>query len=462
MKRLFVGVLFSFLIATLSGCQETPKEDYVKNKKDQDLEQEIKASGKNEEGSSQTAEILSSFPEHYQDEFEVDGVVVQVDADIDVPDVDKIISEKMKPGVMLQDHIKEKIRYFVGDTACYPLGAGISKEELMDSIISFKQQIAEMENGSSLGINEGDGTPEEQLADLKELLKEYEKMYAVEDEEPPAPIEEFAFDENGAIELQSSLGRAEAARLFFYDDPDRGTGMEFINYSEAYNAVEDDRAMTLSEEEAKKKAAEVIQEFDLGNLTVMGVERKSQVVDGAIVGYYDISYKRDCGGLQNFQLIEAATIQGDLPVPQEEYSARMGQTMENIQVDDTGIIGMNVTMPPQVLECINDNVVICDFNQMKEYLTANIANKSWKVPGEKTYLKITQIYLSAMYVVNKNNNQEYFTVPVWDFCGYSYTGDWSEDSLHHMEKIDQESIYKTTYLTFNAIDGSIISRGSGY
>ena len=461
MRRLFMSVIIIFLIACFSGCQETPKEDFVKNKKEQDLEQELKA-GQVKEESAQMAEIRASFPEHYQDEFELDGVSVQIDAKIDISDIETIVSEKVKPAVMPLEHIKKMIYYFVGDTECYPLGVAGSKEELMDSIISLKQQISMLESGSDLTINEGDGAPEEQLESLKEQLKEHEELYLVEEDDQSVSVEKIDFDENGAIELQSNLGRAEAARLFFYDDPDRGTRVEFMNYSPSYNDIDDNPPIEISEEKAINKAAEVIQELGLGALSVMGIEQKSQVVDGEIIGFYDISYKRELGGLQNLQLEEAAVVQTDLDESAEEYIALMGQTKENIQIDDTGIIGMNVTMAPQVIERLSDNIAICDFDQMKQYLASNIAQKSWKIPGEKRYLKITQIYLSAMYVINKNNNQEYLTVPVWDFCGYAYPESIPESSLHNLEKIDKESIYKTTYLTFNAIDGSIVSRTSGY
>jgi len=461
MKRLFIGVLLSFLIACFSGCQITPEEDLIKNKKEQDLEQELK-SGQVKEEFGQMADILASFPEHYQDEFEMDGVSVQVDAEIHIPGAEKIISEKVKPAVISQDQIKKTIQYFVGDTACYPFGAAGSKEELMDSIVSIKQQIAILESGSGIEINEGDGTSEEQLEILKEQLKEHEELYLTEEDVEPVSIDEIDFDENGAIEIQSNLGRAEAARLLFYEYPDLGSLVEFVNYSPSENAVDDNPPIDISEEEAENKAAEAIQELGYGDLEVMGIEKKSQVVNGEIIGFFDISYKRNIGGLQNFYLEEVGKVQTDLEEPVEEYIALMGQTKGNIQIDDTGIIGMSITMPPQVIERLNDNIAICDFDQMKRYLASNIQKKSWEIPGEKRYLKITHIYLSAMYVVNKNNNQEYLTVPVWDFCGYSYPESIPDSSLYNLEKIDKESIYKATYLTFNAIDGSIVSRKSGY
>lgn len=465
MKKSFTAAILSLVLVSLTGCQETPKEDLVKNKKEQDLEQEMKTSRKTEEDSARTAEILASVPAHYQEEMEADGVTVQVDADVHIPDTDKIISEKVKPSEMTQEQIENTIRYFAGDAACYPLGAVASKEELMDEIISLRQEIALLESGEQSAINEGDGTPEEQIAELKAQLKESEELYESSAEEgaaAPVSIQGITFDENGSIELQSDLGRAEEARILIYKDADRGDRIEFVNYSPAYNAVEGEWSADISREEAVNKAQEVIKTLELGDLEVMGMEKKAQVVDGSIVGYYDISYKRKTEGLDNFYLQENVSVQTDQAEPLEEYSAHMEQTKDNIQVDATGVIGMNMTMPPQVTERMNEDVSICSFDQVKEFLASNIMNKSWKAPGEKTYLKITQIYLSYMYVINKNNNQEYLTIPVWDFCGYSYGESFPENSVYNLEKTDKESIYKTTYLTINAVDGSIVSRQAGY
>ncbi len=123
MKKSFTAAILSLVLISLTGCQETPKEDLVKNKKEQDLEQEMKNNAqKTEQDSAGTAENLASVPAHYQYEMEADGVAVQVDADVHIPDTDKIISEKVKPSEMTQEQIENTIHYFAGDTACYPFG----------------------------------------------------------------------------------------------------------------------------------------------------------------------------------------------------------------------------------------------------------------------------------------------------------------------------------------------------
>ena len=466
LKRLSVILIFVSLLASLSGCQKTPDEALVKNKKGENLEQEIRDSSLKETPKGEENE-RDTFPEHYQDEFEVNGVVVQVDADIILPDTGKIASEKIIPQNFSAEQVREFIRYFAGENNCYPLNVAGSKEEIENQIVLIRQQIAELKKNGAAGINEGDGTAQEQIAVLEEELKQYEEYYQQAGESQPVDINEVSFDENGAIELQTYLGRASRALLLCYDYDEMGTLFEFLNYSSALNADEEKLEVGITKEEAWAMASEVIEELNLGDLRMKDIKIKGQVVDGRITGYYDILCQRNWGGLPNRRIDEAPVVQTDLPVSQEEqeteiYSPIMGQNDESIQVDETGVIGMSVTAPPEAVETLNEDVAVCGFDELKEYFRENIGKKSWKNPAGKTYLKITRIYLSSMYAVNKNSSQEYFTLPVWDFCGYSYGEDTPEDTAAHLARLAQDGDQELTFLTLNALDGSMVSRKTGY
>lgn len=463
-KRLSVIYLFLFFLA-FSGCQKTPEKAQVKNKQQQNLEREIRENTAKVPDEKEST--LDTFPEHYQDEFEVNGVVVQVDADIMLPDAGEIVSEKVVPQNLSVDEIRSFIRYFAGDHNCYPLETAGSKEEIQDQIVAIRQQIAELKNNGVTGINEGDGTAQEQIASLEADLEHYEELYQQSGESEPVEVESVVFDENDSIELQSYLGKAEPALLLGYDYAEMGTLFEFKNFSTALNAEEEKLTVAITEEEAWDMASKVIKDLDLGNLEPQDFTIKGQVVDGKIVGYYDIACQRSWGGLPNLRLEEAPIVQTDLPVNQAEqeteiYSPIIGQSAESIQVDETGVIGMSVTAPPKAVETLNENVSVCSFDELKEYFKENIGKKSWKDPSGKTYLKITDIYLSSMYAVNKNNNQEYFTLPVWDFCGYSYGEDMPEEEISHLDDLVRSDEMNLTYLTLNALDGSMVSRKSGY
>ena len=167
LKRLSVILIFVSLLASLSGCQKTPDEALVKNKKGENLEQEIRDSSLKETPKGEENE-RDTFPEHYQDEFEVNGVVVQVDADIILPDTGKIASEKIIPQNFSAEQVREFIRYFAGENNCYPLNVAGSKEEIENQIVLIRQQIEELKKNGAAGLNDGDGQDQEQIAAQEE------------------------------------------------------------------------------------------------------------------------------------------------------------------------------------------------------------------------------------------------------------------------------------------------------
>ena len=89
-------------------------------------------------------------------------------------------------------------------------------------------------------------------------------------------FDEVAFDSDDAIELQADLGRDETAKLYLYNDDDRGVSINFVNYIEAENVVtadstvgntqednkttEKEAELNLSEEEAESRAETLLDE----------------------------------------------------------------------------------------------------------------------------------------------------------------------------------------------------------
>lgn len=74
-----------------------------------------------------------------------------------------------------------------------------------------------------------------------------------------------------------------------------------------------------------------------------------------------------------------------------------------------------------------------------------------------TDLKITEVRLGLARITEQNNLESGLLIPVWDFFGtatyYYETGEL---------KSYTESVSGKSYLTINAIDGSIIDRRQGY
>ena len=126
------------------------------------------------------------------------------------------------------------------------------------------------------------------------------------------------------------------------------------------------------------------------------------------MGYYEISYSRDVDGMDNLYMEAAAEVQTDTgDSSEDDYMAHMEQENGRIQVDDSGIIGVQMDLPPQEISTVNENVQLMDFETVCRKFKENIGNRVYSASGATAHLEITNIYLTSMYVLNKGNSGEY-------------------------------------------------------
>ena len=444
-KLFYTGTVI--LTCLLTACQETPKEDIVKNKAESNLEDEVQQSTQADTEEDSSTKISEQYPEQWTESWEAGNMVVDVQAEVHIPEVSEIVSKKVMPAVMSQEQA---------------------------------QEIESLKNGTDdSAILQGDGDVSQQIEELQSQLKEDEKKYTAMDEQNTQPVDEVAFDSDDAIELQADLGRDETAKLYLYNDDDRGASINFVNYIEAENVVtadstvgntqednkttEKEAELNLSEEEAESRAETLLEELQLGKHRVVKIKEKTQLLHGSRVGYYEISYSRDVDGMDNLYMEAAAEVQTDTgDSSEDDYMAHMEQENGRIQVDESGIIGVQMDLPPQEISTVNENVQLMDFETVCRKFKENIGNRVYSASGATSHLEITNIYLTSMYVLNKGNSGEYLTVPIWDFCGYIYDEETPENAVYSMKQKDEENAYKVSYLTLNGIDGSVISRYNGY
>ena len=444
-KLFYTGTVI--LTCLLTACQETPKEDIVKNKAESNLEDEVQQNTQTDTKENSSTKISEQYPEQWTENWEDGDMVVDVQAEVHIPEVSEIVSKKVMPAVMSQEQA---------------------------------QEIESLKNGTDdSAILQGDGDVSQQIEELQSQLKEDEKKYTAMDEQNTQPVDEVAFDSDDAIELQADLGRDETAKLYLYNDDDGGASINFVNYIEADNVVtadstvgntqednkttEKEAELNLSEEEAESRAETLLEELQLGKHRVVKIEEKTQLLHGSRVGYYEISYSRDVDGMDNLYMEAAAEVQTDTgDSSEDDYMAQKKKLKSRIQVDDSGIIAVQMDMPPQEISTVNENVQLMDFETVCRKFKENIGNRVYSASGATAHLEITNIYLTSMYVLNKGNSGEYLTVPVWDFCGYIYDEETPENAVYSMKQKDEENAYKVSYLTLNGIDGSVISRYNGY
>jgi hypothetical protein len=109
---------------------------------------------------------------------------------------------------------------------------------------------------------------------------------------------------------------------------------------------------------------------------------------------------------------------------------------------------------------------------MKILKKQSLINTAYSGESDSGYITkreffIDRIILGSMVIAKPDNQNEYLTVPVWDFFGYevdTYSSDYPKTDSYSLDENNQRTIElpNHSYLTINAIDGSVIDRYLGY
>ncbi len=103
------------------------------------------------------------------------------------------------------------------------------------------------------------------------------------------------------------------------------------------------------------------------------------------------------------------------------------------------------TNPVRVVETANENVQLLPFAEILRIFRQQVFMNVYLDEGRNETLTVTDVYLSYRCIA-KRDSDRFYLVPVWDFVGYR-----EQDALHG------KTVHELTFLTVNAIDGSIIA-----
>ncbi|MFZ7120477.1 MAG: DUF6034 family protein [Eubacteriaceae bacterium] len=127
-----------------------------------------------------------------------------------------------------------------------------------------------------------------------------------------------------------------------------------------------------------------------------------------------------------------------------------------IKVCENGVYSLDYQSPMEVNDTVNTNPELIDFNKIQEIFNENIFNNNYI--NNNLNLYINRIELGMMRIDNPKIPDEYLVIPVWDFYGEfnSMNNEYDIEKVAFYD-VDLPSFGKS-FLTINAIDGSIINR----
>lgn len=476
-------------IALLVGCQATPDQDIVVQK---DMAQMLEKAQKDTAGS--TALSLSEqydIPKDYQFETQsADGNLnIHVDAQVIVPEGSAIPIYRVNAEEFSQDTVSAFFETLCGDAEMWIDSGQLTKDQIQQLIVQFKKRIAEIENDPQLS---------DELAMNEEMLAQYEQ----ELETAPDTLDEERTDgmlidmsepasdasvEEGDEPIATPAAQAGGAQtgLEAYERYNGGTGRSFTVYNDSNPVISyyDFRNPASAVNFGYSASLPVLEDSDVDpeNLSKVGIEpseAKQMVQD--LLDVTDSGMAVDSIYLQNDA--QSGEYGGDVR-PAEQYayliycvravdglpcSFVFGESMTGeaaapywryetmyFLVNSEGIFNMWWTCPLEVVETVNGDAQIEPFSEIQQVFEKMMRVKYEAQAEYNGYdFEINRVTLSLHRIIEQNSNESGLLVPAWNFYGKLVTD--PDDPLWRSETLGQ------SFLTINAIDGSIIDIYKGY
>ncbi len=496
MKKKHIAILAAVLcIGILSGCQETPGNTIVKQKGADSV--------KEYESVEDKIKDMLKAPDTYQNhaEYEKGGLVIDTNAEVILPDADTMNTYKVS-AVEVNQELIDKVTNAFFEGAKFYHASGYSqwtKEQYQEDITRLKQYKEEGnmdpyeygtdENGELyFNIDEQITRDEEDMANAPDEVtkREVKPSFGLEwssekGEEGEIQVDEdsfygFAETDQGNYSYNIISGSLSADVKFSIEkmrddlpDPRQSTFW-----------VEGRYLMDCERENFKGMTEEELKEYtDISYEDAEKIAREKIEKLGWDWEVYDWDYtvfKRGEGDVEKDNIVDGgylfcfSRMLDGVPVT---FTDSYGGSLEDMDstlipwsyerceviVGDDGIQKVEIYNPYHIDEVQTENVKLMDFDsivkiyeQMMEVSNADIT----KFEAQRTYHinKITLGY-SRIYepVVD---NRSGIIVPVWDFFG----GIDSEIDGHHEKNNGEHS--RQSFMTINAIDGTVIDRGLGY
>lgn len=479
-----------------TACQPTPEKPPVVNKNENIVEKVMEANKEEnkeqlEEYKQVVDEQIKALGSHLEMQMQPNKqVTINVDADIISPGNVKIPVMRVRPKNYSKEQFEAFAKYVTNGQPLYyqtfneQTGEMFSKEE-MTAIMS---RIKEFLKDKSLSGN----TRSAWESRIRDMEKAYDSAPSKADEKPydgtlnVTQNEEMNSDGtitvNGSgsfTDLKCYLGKDRAAYLNLmqsYNDASTQMYFDNGNYGFGYNTLEpyegvDAQRLNITYEEAKAKAEEFVRAVD-GEDTNMVMYSSSIGYDiGTISNHtketspqcYSFDFARNYNGivLKPVQYLFGGSRDVDL-----DYNRQVSPESMSVTIDNDGLYFACCLNQTEYIETVTEDTPLLDFNTVVDNFEQYCKQRFTWIPDDDTTphglsvsLNVKRVELNLMAIPEKDNLENYITVPVWDFI--------ADEEFADKKAVDQEGYTlqgqkDVGIVTINAINGTVINREQGY
>lgn len=512
-KRMIIFAVSSLLAAgTLSGCAETPEESLVKMKgidSEKNYEEaSVKETSDDGEKKAQTIREIVGAPETYKSEIqdETGLLTISTDAVVEIPKAEKASAIHVSQHPFDQAAIDKVTEVFFPDAKIYSGDSYFrrTKPKILKELNKWKAYLAAGElDPNGFGKDENGDYIFDINQTIERLEAEYEaapEEWPLEEVKPQFGLENMDYARNETWVYEdgfSGVAETENGKHFQYFLSRLGSTpfeimirdltidesleteeyvhwSEYSSYSSLNNNIKDfpdeeelKEREKLTLEEAKSLADEKIKKLEIPYMELtawdyglyMGEvpeEGKDSVYD---VGYI-LHYSRNIENIPITYTVESGGEQEDI----ENCMETWGYEKLTFYIGSDGISEVRFNNLYDIGEKKTEQVSLKSFDEiMKIYEKMMlIQNAHWSDNKKEIQYNIDRITFGYTRIYEPSvDSRSGVLIPVWDFFG-DFTSTSNEEELAQEMPGYSEYRKDQSFLTINAIDGSVINRGLGY
>ena len=517
MKKIFA--LFIIITTLLAACQPTPEEVIVKSKVDDNYMDKIEEGQGAEKAEKNAQESIVAQTQKWTETIEAKDKILSVviNADVKIPDAESFPVVQLLPAKITQEQVDSFLnRFFPGRYGFESdqISQIPTKSEIEATILMLREWIATKEkNTDNIGKTNHERWQEEidfymeQMEDAPE--EDAEMVYDIT-KFSIYPLMEVNWEEGETIKemnekLEEMKNRAweddrELIEYYFKDKSDRYRVYALKSDTPHVNAL------GISSESKFNIRAGIENYADIPGLNTSNAQAKAMADEAAAVlglnymeaafssvGTYIISvssFGKDVIEKELYHFGYSRAING-VPHTYTQNIIQWSQAQSqpwayeyfDIWIDDDGIQAAILSSCPSAAgQVLSENAPLLSFETIQEkarhsfslgifahsrnsYGAAQMIAENRATVHENNII-IDKVELGYMRVKQGTGADDYIMIPVWDFIGresirMDVVNKKSGES-HTAETEMPEYTDRHSFLTINAIDGSIIDRSLGY
>lgn len=448
------------MIMGLIGCQSTPKTEYIHSKNTDTI---IEIGSRNDFDSSVVLSTRLQIPDHYISKTISKGEKLEiiVDADIKVPDEEMPLI-RVAPHTFTEQDARLYAAALLG-TDPYYIEYNYEKMNKSYYQREIERLIYAADHWEVFGNYEYDMIYNSEKEIREAIINLSAKIASAPDEAPKNSPAYADIVKNHFLDLYAMAESGVVSRLVFFNDSN--SLIQMIYYRDIHsiigsyletNCTDVSRVLTVSREEAQLVAEQIIQKMGFSNLICVdchGVQFNTTTTnDNSSAAYEAVFVPVINGNFVTYTNSEYTSLNG--------YAKPWQYERLSVYIDDEGIACIRYNGPYQIVEVLTNSTKLLPFSSIQGEFEkmAPLINNEIDYSNEEGRLHrriITSIEL-GLVCIREEESDTGLLVPAWDFLGY-------RENIHPKSGIKMyDTNGRTSFITINAIDGSIIDRSNGF